>query len=80
MFAAAPALPPDAVHRHSGRQHPLPPPVRRYDAEGQPGFASARLWDDGVIRPQDSRAVLGLSLATAMSRGPRASRFGVFRM
>ncbi|KAL4421756.1 hypothetical protein ABPG77_009739 [Micractinium sp. CCAP 211/92] len=52
----------------------------RYDAEGQPSFASARLWDDGVIQPQDSRAVLGLSLAAALSRGPRGSRFGVFRM
>lgn len=55
-------------------------PSRRYDAEGQPSFASARLWDDGVIQPQDSRAVLGLSLAAALNRGPRGSRFGVFRM
>ncbi|KAL4431453.1 hypothetical protein ABPG75_006709 [Micractinium tetrahymenae] len=52
----------------------------RYDAEGEPAFASARLWDDGVIRPQDSRAVLGLSLAAALNRPLRPSRFGVFRM
>ncbi|EFN51565.1 hypothetical protein CHLNCDRAFT_49216 [Chlorella variabilis] len=51
-----------------------------YDAEGQPGFASARLWDDGVIAPQDTRAVLGLSLAAAMNRPQGRTRFGVFRM
>ena len=54
--------------------------ARRYDAEGQPGFASARLWDDGVIAPQDTRAVLGLSLAAAMNRPQGRTRFGVFRM
>lgn len=52
----------------------------RYDAEGQPSFASARLWDDGVIAPQDTRTVLGLSLAAALNRPPASSRFGVFRM
>lgn len=52
----------------------------RYDAEADPSFASARLWDDGVIRPQDTRTVLGLSLAAALNRPPKATRFGVFRM
>ncbi len=53
----------------------------RYDHEGEPGFASARLWDDGVIDPADTRAVLGLSLAAALNK-PRGepTRFGVFRM
>ena len=53
----------------------------RYDAEGAPGFASARLWDDGVIDPADTRRVLGLALGAAV-RGwePEDSRFGVFRM
>ena len=52
----------------------------RYDAEGQPVFASARLWDDGVIDPADTRRILGLSLAAALQRAPEATRFGVFRM
>jgi 3-methylcrotonyl-CoA carboxylase beta subunit len=56
------------------------PLLRRYDREGEPGFASARLWDDGVIRPQDTRMVLGLSLAAALNWPLGDSRFGVFRM
>jgi 3-methylcrotonyl-CoA carboxylase beta subunit len=43
-------------------------------------FASARLWDDGVIDPADTRRILGLSLAAALQRAPEATRFGVFRM
>ena len=42
------------------------PIVQRYEHEGHPYFASARLWDDGVIDPLDSRTVLGLSLAAAL--------------
>lgn len=60
----------------------------RYDAEGSPWFASARLWDDGVIDPGDTRRVLGLALTAAMrsnggAKGGRplsGSRYGVFRM
>lgn len=52
----------------------------RYDHEGEPSFASARLWDDGVIDPADTRRVLGMSLTAAMQRGPQPSTFGVFRM
>ena len=59
---------------------PAFPPRRSYDAEGQPSFASARLWDDGVIDPADTRTVLGLSLAAALNVAPGESRFGVFRM
>ena len=54
----------------------------QYEHEGHPTFASARLWDDGVIDPVDTRRVLGLALAVA-AREPVAatgSRFGVFRM
>jgi 3-methylcrotonyl-CoA carboxylase beta subunit len=53
----------------------------RYDAEGSPYFASARLWDDGVIDPADTRRVVGMSLAAALNGwAPRDSQFGVFRM
>lgn len=59
---------------------PHPSPCRRYDAEGEPRFASARLWDDGVIDPADTRTVLGLSLAAALNRPAPPTKFGVFRM
>ena len=53
----------------------------RYDAEGAPLFASARLWDDGVVDPADTRRVLGLALAAAAQAGSRReTRYGVFRM
>ena len=52
-----------------------------YDAEGHPYYASARLWDDGVIDPLDTRRVLSLALAAAC-REPlqKQGNFGVFRM
>ena len=52
-----------------------------YDHEGHPFFASARLWDDGVIDPKDTRKVLALamSFATKTPQQPQ-SEFGIFRM
>ena len=56
-------------------------PVReRYEAEGNPYFASARLWDDGVIDPAQTRDVLGLALAATLNAPIPPTRFGVFRM
>ncbi|MCR9222245.1 MAG: methylcrotonoyl-CoA carboxylase [Alphaproteobacteria bacterium] len=56
-------------------------PIRdQYEAQGHPYYASARLWDDGVIDPKDTRMVLGLSLSAAMNREIEPTRFGVFRM
>jgi 3-methylcrotonyl-CoA carboxylase beta subunit len=53
----------------------------QYEAQGNPYYATARLWDDGVIDPLDTRRVLALSLATA-ARGPLPApeRYGIFRM
>ncbi|HSN52364.1 MAG TPA: carboxyl transferase domain-containing protein, partial [Woeseiaceae bacterium] len=53
----------------------------QYDQQGHPYYSSARLWDDGVIDPVNTRAVLGFALAAAMNR-PREPEtpFGVFRM
>ena len=53
----------------------------QYERQGHPYYASARLWDDGVIDPLDTRRVLALALAVAC-REPRKvdSRFGIFRM
>ncbi len=52
----------------------------QYEAQGNPYYASARLWDDGVIAPHDTRRVLGLSLSAALNAPVKATRFGVFRM
>jgi len=56
-------------------------PIRaQYDANGHPYFATARLWDDGIIDPADTRRVLGLSLSAALNAPILAPKFGVFRM
>lgn len=55
----------------------------RIDHESEAIFASARLWDDGVIPPAQTRRMLGLGLAAAVSGNPEPdvqTRFGVFRM
>ncbi|OIN12362.1 carboxyl transferase domain-containing protein [Oceanisphaera psychrotolerans] len=56
------------------------PIVARYEQEGHAWHASARLWDDGVIDPIDSRTVLAMSLALALNRPMDEPRFGIFRM
>ncbi|CAG8450061.1 508_t:CDS:10 [Funneliformis mosseae] len=52
----------------------------RFEDEGHPYFSSARLWDDGIISPADTRKVLGLALSAALNAQIEKSRFGVFRM
>jgi len=56
------------------------PILEKYEREGSPYYSSARLWDDGVIDPLDTRAVVGLALAAALQRPAEDTRFGVFRM
>jgi 3-methylcrotonyl-CoA carboxylase beta subunit len=56
-------------------------PIReQYELQGNPYYASARLWDDGVIDPADTRRVLGLGLSASLNAPPEPTRFGVFRM
>ncbi len=56
-------------------------PIRdQYEQQGHPYYASARLWDDGVIAPEDTRMVLGLSISAALNAPVETTRFGVFRM
>ncbi|MFN7398267.1 MAG: carboxyl transferase domain-containing protein [Sandaracinobacter sp.] len=56
-------------------------PIRdQYERQGNPYYASARLWDDGIIAPEDTRAVLALSLAVALNSPIPETRFGLFRM
>jgi 3-methylcrotonyl-CoA carboxylase beta subunit len=56
-------------------------PIRdQYDLQGHPYYASARLWDDGIIAPEDTRAVVALSLAASLQQPVPETRFGTFRM
>ena len=56
------------------------PILEQYEHQGHPYYSSARLWDDGVIDPADTRMVLGLALSAAMNKPAEETRFGVFRM
>ncbi len=56
-------------------------PIReQYERQGHPYYASARLWDDGIIDPTDTRRVLGLAISASMNASIEPQRFGVFRM
>ena len=56
-------------------------PIRaQYETQGHPYYATARLWDDGIIDPADTRRVLGLSLSAALNAPIEPTKFGVFRM
>jgi acetyl-CoA carboxylase carboxyltransferase component len=56
------------------------PIVARYESESDASYSSARLWDDGVIEPRDTRRALALGLAAAARAPIPEPRFGVFRM
>ncbi|CAA0093834.1 Methylmalonyl-CoA carboxyltransferase 12S subunit [Zhongshania aliphaticivorans] len=56
------------------------PILDTYEEQGHPYYASARLWDDGVIDPADTRMVLGLSLSASLNKPIEETKFGVFRM
>lgn len=58
------------------------PVMSKYDEEGHPYFSSARLWDDGIIDPKDTRSILALSLSACFNRefGADPARYGIFRM
>jgi 3-methylcrotonyl-CoA carboxylase beta subunit len=75
------------VHRDAEKWTPeeaeaFKAPIRqKYEDEGNPYHATARLWDDGIIDPAQTRDVLGLALAAALNAPvEEAPRFGVFRM
>ncbi len=56
-------------------------PIRaQYELQGHPYYATARLWDDGVVDPAQTRRVLGLSLASALNAPIQPTQFGLFRM
>ena len=56
-------------------------PIReQYETQGHPYYASARLWDDGVVDPADSRRLLGLAISASLNAPIEETKFGVFRM
>ncbi|MDR5654562.1 carboxyl transferase domain-containing protein [Ruixingdingia sedimenti] len=56
------------------------PTIEMFERQGHPLYASARLWDDGIIDPRKTREVLALSLSAALNAPVEDTRFGVFRM
>jgi 3-methylcrotonyl-CoA carboxylase beta subunit len=56
------------------------PILEQYDRQGHPYYASARIWDDGVIAPEETRRVLALGLSAALNAPVEETKFGVFRM
>ncbi len=76
----------DAIERAGGtwsdadEQQFKRPTIEMFEQQSHPLYASARLWDDGVIDPRKSRAVLALSLRAALNAPIAETRFGVFRM
>jgi len=76
----------EALERAGGtlseaEEEQLKAPIReQFERQGHPYYSSARLWDDGVIDPLDTRRVLGLALSLAAVQETAATRFGVFRM
>ncbi len=56
------------------------PVIAQYERQGHPYYASARLWDDGVIDPAQSRTVLALALAACQGAEPGPGQYGIFRM
>ena len=66
-----------ARRRGGGVQGPI---LDKYESEGNPYYATARLWDDGIIDPAETRTVLGLGLSAALNAPIERTTFGVFRM
>ena len=56
-------------------------PIReQYETQGNPYYAAARLWDDGIIDPVDTRTVLGLGISASLNAPVQKTDFGIFRM
>lgn len=56
------------------------PIIDTYEHQGHPYYASARLWDDGIIDPADTRKVLGLAISASLNKEIEDTKFGIFRM
>jgi acetyl-CoA carboxylase carboxyltransferase component len=58
----------------------MQPTLDKYEAEGSPYYATARLWDDGILDPAETRRVLALALSACLNAPAEETRYGVFRM
>ncbi len=67
----------DVARRKGGVRAPI---LEKYELEGNPYYSTARLWDDGIIDPLDTRRVIALGLDAAAQAPPIDTRFGIFRM
>jgi acetyl-CoA carboxylase carboxyltransferase component len=56
------------------------PTLEKYEVEGSAYYSTARLWDDGILDPADTRATLGLAISASLNASIGATRYGVFRM
>jgi 3-methylcrotonyl-CoA carboxylase beta subunit len=56
------------------------PILQKYDVEGSPYYSTARLWDDGILDPADTRTALALGISVAYNAPMPPAKFGVFRM
>ena len=56
------------------------PIIEKYESESTPYYSGARLWDDGIILPEDTRSILALALSAALNAPIRDTKFGIFRM
>jgi len=54
--------------------------IKKFDEEGSPYYATARLWDDGIIDPKKSRDILSASLKISLNKEIEDTKFGIFRM
>ena len=76
----------DGIESHGGEwsaedEEAFKAPIReQYERQGHPYYATARLWDDGVIDPADTRRVLGLAISASLNAPIGETRYGVFRM
>ena len=76
----------DGIERKGGKwsaeeEQAFKQPIRDlYEAEGNPYYSTARLWDDGIIDPADTRRVLGLAMSAALNAPFGERGFGLFRM
>ena len=56
------------------------PILEKYESEGNPYYSTARLWDDGIIDPMDTRMILALGISTSLNAPLEDTDFGIFRM
>jgi 3-methylcrotonyl-CoA carboxylase beta subunit len=65
----------------AGEEEAFRNPIReQYETQGHPYYATARIWDDGIIDPADTRMALGLGISASLNAPPEPTVFGVFRM